>query len=173
MPYKHQVEVINAIKKLRDSGMPVALDLIGPSWGWYGKDVQDEIKNLDTDGTFIQYLGEIPFDILHGAYQMSDAFIFASSCENLPNILIEAMASGIPLACSFEGPMPEVLGVEGFYFDPKLISSIHESLRQLMLAPSKRAIYAQNASQRAKQYSWRACAGQTFEFISTCFGRHS
>lgn len=169
MPYKHQIEVIRAIKELRDSGRPAALDLIGPSWAWYGKAVQCEIKNLDPKGAFIRYLGGIPFDSLHDAYQKSDAFIFASSCENLPNILIEAMASGIPVACSSVGPMPEVLGVEGLYFDPGVVSSIADSLCQLMLLPEKRAFYAQNASLRVGNGSWALCATRSFEFIGKCY----
>lgn len=169
MPYKHQIEVIRAIKEFHDSGMPVVLDLIGPSWGWYGETVQCEIKDLDPKGAFIRYLGEIPFDKLHDAYHRSDAFIFASSCENLPNILIEAMASGIPVACSSEGPMPEILGMEGFYFDPKVVSSITDSLRQLMLLPEKRASYVKNAILRVDNTSWALCATKSFEFIHKCY----
>ena len=39
----------------------------------------------------------------------SDLFIFASSCENLPNTLLEAMASSIPIISSSKGPMREIL----------------------------------------------------------------
>lgn len=169
MPYKHQIEVIRAIKEFRDNGRPVALDLIGPSWDWYGKSVECEIKNIDPEGVFIRYLGEISFDILHGAYQKSDAFIFASSCENLPNILIEAMASGIPIACSSEGPMPEVLGAEGFYFDPRVVSAIKDTLCQLTSSPEMRTISSRNGYQRAKSYSWESCSRKTFEFIRSCY----
>jgi glycosyltransferase involved in cell wall biosynthesis len=168
MPYKHQIEVIRAIKELRDSGRPVTLDLVGPSWGSYGKAVQCEIKNLDPEGAFIHYFGEIAFDSLHDAYQKSDAFIFASSCENLPNILIEAMASGMPVACSSEGPMPAILGLGGYYFKSRVVSSIKDSLDQLMTSPEKRTISSQDGYQRAQSYSWASCSHRTFEFICVC-----
>jgi len=168
MPYKHQIEVIRAIKDMRDSGRPIALDLIGPSWGWYGKAVQCQIKMLDPEEAFIRYLGEIPYDDLHDAYQKSDAFIFASSCENLPNILIEAMGSGIPVACSSKGPMPEVLGAEGFYFDPILSMSIRTTLIALLDDVAERAKFAEAAFQRTKAYSWKLCARTSFEFIREC-----
>jgi glycosyltransferase involved in cell wall biosynthesis len=166
MPYKHQVEVIRAIKELRDSGWPVTLDLIGPSWGWYGEAVQNTIKNLDPEGSFVKYLGEMPFDALHRTYQKSDAFIFASSCENLPNILIEAMASGIPVACSSEGPMPEILGAAGFYFDPHCVSSITLALIEMMSSFDKRFEFSLNGFQRAEKYSWSKCSVHTFRFIA-------
>jgi glycosyltransferase involved in cell wall biosynthesis len=169
MPYKHQIEVIRAIKELRDSGSPVALDLIGPSWAWYGKAVQCEIKNLDPEGVFIRYLGEISFQTLHCTYQKSDAFIFASSCENLPNILIEAMASGMPVACSSEGPMPAVLGLGGYYFKSRVVSSIKDSLNQLMTTPEKRTFSSQDGYQRAQNYSWAACSRSSFEFMRASY----
>ena len=45
--------------------------------------------------------------------------IFASSCESSSCVLIENMASGLPIACSNRGPMPEVLKDGGVYFDPE------------------------------------------------------
>lgn len=168
MPYKHQIEVIRSIKDLRDGGWPVALDLIGPSWDWYGEAVQDEIKNLDPKESFIQYLGEMPFEALHREYQKSDAFIFASSCENLPNILIEAMASGIPVACSSDGPMPEILGVEGFYFDPKSTPTIEKVLAHMLSNVNQRIKFLEGAHNVTKIYSWKICANETFSFIRKC-----
>ena len=61
----------------------------------------------------------IPYHELHSEYKDADLGVFASSCENLPIILIEKMASGLPIACSNKGPMPEVLGSAGVYFDPE------------------------------------------------------
>ena len=49
----------------------------------------------------------------------ANLFVFASSCENMPNTLVEAMAIGLPIACSDRGPMPEVLRDGGVYFDPE------------------------------------------------------
>jgi len=45
------------------------------------------------------------------------------------NILVEAMASGLPIACSNRGPMPEVLGDAGVYFDPEDPHDIARALR--------------------------------------------
>ena len=46
----------------------------------------------------------------------ANLFVFASSCENMPNTLVEAMAVGLPIACSDRGPMPEVLRDGGRLF---------------------------------------------------------
>ena len=90
------------------------------------------MTKADREGGFIRYLGSSPHDELPALYASADACVFASSCENLPNILLEGMASGLPIACSDRGPMPELLGDAAVYFNPELQSSIEEALERLL-----------------------------------------
>jgi glycosyltransferase involved in cell wall biosynthesis len=92
--------------------------------------------------------------------------VFASSCENLPNILLEAMASGLPIACSNRLPMPEVLGPAGVYFDPLRPRQIEDALRQLFHDAQLRRHLAVAAFERAGQFSWSDCARDTFRFLA-------
>jgi glycosyltransferase involved in cell wall biosynthesis len=114
----------------------------------------------------VRYLGRIPHNELHTRYAGADLCLFASTCENMPNILLEGMASGLPIACSNRGPMPEVLGDAGVYFDPEKPSEIASALRELIDSPSLRAKLAQSSFERAKRYSWRRCADETFRFLA-------
>ena len=79
----------------------------------------------------------------------------------MPNILLEAMAAGLPIASSNRGPMPEILGESGVYFDPEQPEQIAAALEELLRDPSLRAHRAQAAYERAATYSWRRCAGET------------
>jgi glycosyltransferase involved in cell wall biosynthesis len=110
--------------------------------------------------------GAVPFESLHQHYQQADAFVFASSCENLPNILIEAMAAGLPIASSNRGPMPEVLGDAGVYFDPDSPHAIADALHRLALDDQLRLALAQRAWRQVQDYSWERCARETFGFIA-------
>ena len=92
--------------------------------------------------------------------------MYASSCENLPNILIEAMAAGLPIASSSRGPMPEVLGDAGLYFDPEDPAGLALRLRELVESHELRASLAQRAFERAADYRWDRCAEQTFAFLA-------
>lgn len=103
----------------------------------------------------------------------ADLFIFASSCENMPNTLLEAMAVGLPIACSNRGPMPEVLDDGGVYFDPEDAVSIANSVEQLIKDPDLRAKIARRASQLSEQYSWSRCAEETWKFICETYRRVS
>ena len=166
MPYKHQVEVARAARQLRSAGMPIEVIFIGAPWGAYTTEFQRVVAELDPDGVFLKWGGAEPFDVLHRSYQSADAFVFASSCENLPNILIEAMAAGLPIASSDRGPMPEVLGEAGVYFSPDSPASIANAIARLANDEQLRARLSALAWREAHKYSWERCAADTLTFIA-------
>lgn len=166
MPYKHQVEVAHAASLLRTEGIPIEMRFIGAPWREYGDQFKALLNELDPEHNFLLWSGAEPFEALHGFYQRADAFVFASSCENLPNILIEAMAAGLPITSSDRGPMPEVLGDAGVYFDPEVSTSIADTLRRLAADDSLRSRLAELAWHKAQAYSWELCARDTFKFIA-------
>lgn len=166
MPYKHQAEVARAASQLRAEGMPIEMRFIGAPWGKYGHHFSALLNKLDPKREFLLWSGAEPFDAVHDFYQNADLFVFASSCENLPNILIEAMAAGLPIASSNRGPMPEVLGEASVYFDPEVPASIADALRKLAHDAPLRARLAELAWRKAQTYSWERCASDTFTFIA-------
>jgi glycosyltransferase involved in cell wall biosynthesis len=163
--YKHQWQVVEAVAALRQEGIPVSLDLVGPAYPMALARLQETLARVDPEGSWVRYHGAIPFEALHQHYANADAGLFASSCENMPNILLETMASGLPVACSNRGPMPEVLGDSGVYFDPEQPRDIARALRELIDLPQLRAQLAQASQKRARQFSWQRCAGETFAFL--------
>lgn len=165
--YKHQWHVVEAVAALRQEGIPVSLDLVGPAYPPALKRLQETLSRLDPDGCWARYHGPIPFEALHQHYAVADAGLFASSCENMPNILLETMASGLPIACSNRGPMPEVLGDTGVYFDPEQPRDIARALHELIDSPQLRTELAQASYERAQQYSWQRCADETFKFLAS------
>ena len=76
------------------------------------------------------------------------------------------MAAGLPMACSHIGPMPEILGDAGIYFDPEDANSIARALRELIESPNLWAQLAQAAFDRAQAFSWKRCADETFGFLA-------
>jgi glycosyltransferase involved in cell wall biosynthesis len=162
--YKHQVPLVQAITRLRRQGIPVVIDLVGPAYGPTLKQLQAVLQDCDPQGTFIHYRGAIAYDELAALYHAADLAIFASSCENLPNILLENMAAGLPVACSNRGPMPEVLAEHGVYFDPENVGEIQEVLAQFIDNPRLRAQLAQQSFERAKEFTWQDCSNRTFAF---------
>ena len=133
------------------------------------KRLRKTLNHVDPSGEFITYRGAVPYEELHNLYAAADINVYASSCENMPNILLEGMASGLPIACSNRGPMPEILGDVGIYFDPKKPEEIADTIRTLMESRKLRTQMAQAAFERARQFSWQRCAEETFTFLEKVF----
>lgn len=163
--YKHQWHVAEAVAMLKEEKIPIILELVGPP----AKGIQQlrrAMERLDPAGTFLIHRGAVPYENLDSIYATADICVFASSCENMPNILLEGMAAGLPMACSRKGPMPEVLGDAGVYFEPEDPRSIAQALRELINSHDLRACLAQAAFVRAKSFSWKRCADDTFGFFA-------
>lgn len=164
--YKHQWHVVEAVRMLRDLGWSLTLDLVGPAYLPALRRLKKVIKNIDPDESWVKYHGVINFEDLHQMYRQSDLGVFASSCENMPNILLEIMSSGLPIACSEMGPMPEILGSAGLYFDPENPYDIARSLRDLIDSPLLRSDLSKKSYQLSREFSWPNCSEKTFKFLS-------
>jgi glycosyltransferase involved in cell wall biosynthesis len=164
--YKHQWQVVEAVAALRRDGWPLALDLVGPAYAPALARLRDTIARCDPRGDWVHYHGAVAYTDLHKLYAQADLGLFASSCENMPNILLETMAAGLPVACSDRGPMPEVLGDAGVYFDPERPADIARALRELIASPALRAEKAQASYTAALAFDWRRCADETFGFLA-------
>lgn len=165
--YKHQWCVVQAVSQLFAEGLPVKLDLIGPAHFQPSlRKLQASISKYDPDGKCVQYHGAVAYQELHSMYTKADLGVFASSCENMPNILLETMAAGLPMASSNRGPTPEILGEAGIYFDPLEPGQIASAIKSLIISPELRSKNAQLNYELATKFSWSECADKTFSFLA-------
>ena len=168
--YKHQWKVAEAISMLRQEGYPVALDFVGPAYKQELNRLKRTLNRIDPAENFITYHGAATYEKIVNYYHQADAFVFASTCETFGQILLEAMASGLPIACSNCRPMSDLLSDAGIYFDPEQPREIANALRCLFDDGSLRQSLAHKAYERAKEYSWKQCAHETFSFITKVKG---
>ena len=90
----------------------------------------------------------------------------------MPNILIETMAAGLPIACSNRGPMPEVLGDAGLYFNPESPNEIFNALESYITNPLLRYEKASASFSNVQKYAWTTCAKDTFTFLEIVLSNH-
>lgn len=167
--YKHQWHLVAAIAEMRQRGDDIRLQLVGGGKGAGRRKLNRQLAISDPRRSFVDETGEVPHTELPKFLRSNDIFVFASSCESMPNTLIEAMASGIPIACARRGPMPEILQNGGVYFDPEDPTSISEAIAMLINKPELRVSVVTNARRLSEQYSWRRCASETWSFLAeTC-----
>ena len=169
--YKHPWNVIEAAAALRAEGIPVTIDLVGPPHPGAMDRLKTTIARIDRRGEFVTVTPDIGHQDLPRAYRDADGFVFASTCENMPNSLLEAMAAGLPICCSERAPMPQILGAGGVYCNPESPSSLAAGMKQLMIDPDLRLRTANAAQARARAYDWSRCATDTFTFISETYRR--
>jgi glycosyltransferase involved in cell wall biosynthesis len=167
--YKHQWNVIAAVAKLRKEGINAHLTLIGGSYKKALDKINSIITIVDPEREFIKYEGIVDYREVFSYYVQADIFVFASTCENLPVILLEAMSEELPIACSNKRPMLDILKDGGLYFDSESISSITRCLRYLIDNPDLQKILAARANKYSQLYSWDICVVETLSLIKTIY----
>ena len=163
--YKHQFEVVQAIKALRDQGVNIELTIAGGGGRRAIKILENLLAELDPLRRFVKVLDFIPNADIARLIAEADLFVFASSCETFGIALLEAMTIGVPIACSNRSSLPDTLQDGGEYFDPQDPNSIAQAIDRLIKDPGKRVQLALRAKALAAQYSWPRCAQETWQFI--------
>lgn len=167
--YKHQWHVIKGIKYLRDQGYNLRLILVGGGSGPAQQKINKEILKSDPNNIFTKQYSFLNHNQLPTLINESDIFIFASSCENMPNTLIEGMASGLPIACSNRGPMPEVLKNAGVYFNPEDHISIANAIIEIITDIDSSNHRSTLSIEYSKFYSWERCSKETLDFLYSTY----
>jgi glycosyltransferase involved in cell wall biosynthesis len=118
----------------------------------------------------LRVLGWVSDEELEGLYAAAAAFVFPSLYEGFGLPVLEAMARGVPVACSNQGALAEVGGEAAVHFDPQSAASISVSIQTLLsdatLAQRHRAL----GRERAARYTWRATAQGTLASYERALG---
>ncbi len=169
--YKAQIEVVKAFSIfLKNSVNRMKLVLVGSNYPPYLDQLNITIKALGVQDHVI-LLGKVPHEQLPNLYQHAKSNIFASECENCPNILLECLASGRPVLCSNRPPMDEFGEDRVQYFDPMKPQELDDLL---LLSTENLAFISANEMQSEKNsteigllYSWEKTAKTTWDLLET------
>jgi len=165
--YKAQLEVVEAWARLcRQRETPERLILVGPANTPYRSKVEALIRQLQLQEQVL-VLDAVPYEQLPGVYQHAKINIFASACENCPNILLEALASCRPVLCSSAPPMPEFGGDGVAYFDPFRPDELVQRLLELIDDRKMQHRMSDAAMQRSTRYDWQQSAEQTWSLLAS------
>ncbi len=76
--------------------------------------------------------------------------------------VLEAMAAGVPVACSNIPPLREIAGSTVHYFDPASEGEIRDALQLL----ADGMIPTEAAAKRARTFTWEKTARETLDYLS-------
>jgi glycosyltransferase involved in cell wall biosynthesis len=157
-PHKNLPRLLEALASMAPERRPVLL-LPG-----YPTEHEDELRaqaarlGIERDTRF---LGWIDGDELEGLYAISDGFVMPSLYEGFGLPVLEAMARGVPVACSDRSSLPEVAGDAALLFDPEDVSAIAGAIEQLLYDTATAERLRAAGPIRAREFSWKHTAEQT------------
>ncbi|MDX2175658.1 MAG: glycosyltransferase family 1 protein [Candidatus Sumerlaeia bacterium] len=168
-PGKNHVRLIEAFDRVKSArGVPHRLVLAGSDWS--GSDAVRAAAAKAKHGADIVLPGFVAGADLPDFYRACDAFIFPSLYEGFGLPIIEAMACGVPVACSNVSSMPEVAGDAAPTFDPSSVESIAGALERLLLDAELRAACRVRCPERARGFNWSATAAATLDVLEATAG---
>jgi glycosyltransferase involved in cell wall biosynthesis len=122
---------------------------------------QSELKRVMPDAIFTGYLlGEE----LAEAYASADIFVFPSTTDTYGNVVVEALASGLPCVVSSEGGPSGLVqhGRTGYVTKGRDVGGIAGRLRHLVENTSLRKTMSENAVLELLKSDWKSAAACFF-----------
>lgn len=164
-PEKGHVVLLEAVKKLKDEGVEVAVEIIGN--GPFAGAIREQVEALDLENR-VDLAGQLPPDEVARRLADADIFCMASFSEGLPISIMEAMAVGVPVVTTWISGIPElaVQDVTAMTVPPGNSDALAEAIKRLIAnrALQKRLIAgARNAVER--MHSREVNAGQLAEMF--------
>ena len=144
---------IRAVSRLKNASLLIAGG---------GGDLREELTSLGK-----RLLGprfdiiSVPFEKMPEVYRACDIFTLPSNpSESFGNVLVEAMASGLPVIASDDPVRREIVGDAGLFTDPANESDYAEALDKAL-----KANWGTKPSRQAEKFSWDEIANQYEELM--------
>ena len=112
----------------------------------------------------VTFAGYVPHAETPDYYRAADVFALSSDFDNSPNVVLEAMASALPVVTTDVGGVRELVAdrtgaTPGAMVVPKDPKALADALEQFLNAPdAARAAGALNRTRATTEFSWRASA---------------
>lgn len=160
-PHKNLRRLVAALPSVRRSVPGATLVLAGNP-----TEHDDELRAEAERGgvaEHVKLLGFVAPDELEGLYAAAACVVLPSTNEGFGLPIVEAMARGVPVACSNVSALPEVGGDAAVYFDPLDEADIARAVLAILEQPGLAERLVQAGRRRAATLTWERTAHDTLD----------
>jgi len=170
-PHKNLPRLIEVFARLRRRRPALRLVIAGVR-GFAAAAIEERIAGLGL-GHAVEITGWISREALYELYRRAHSCVYPSMFEGFGLPVLEAMAAGIPTACSAIEPLREFAEGWALMFDPGDERQMEEALTRLLEEETLRRRLAEQGPVRARAYSWKAAAARYLELFQAVAGNRS
>jgi glycosyltransferase involved in cell wall biosynthesis len=118
--------------------------------------VIDDLKLFDAFSSQVTVRPSVSADELVEAYQVSDLFVFPSVAEGFGQVLLEAMACGLPILSTTHTAAPDLIehGLQGFIVEPRRPDLLAQHIAWAIDHRRELRCMGRRARLRAERFTW-------------------
>jgi len=157
-PHKNIATLIAALSRIPHARRPL---LVIPG---YPTPHEDDLRRCAAQAGVaddVRLLGWLSGSEVEGLWAITAAFVFPSLYEGFGLPVLEAMARGVPVACSNASSLPEVAGEGALLFDPHDEQAIAVAIERLLSDRAEVERLRSAGLERVKEFTWERTARLT------------
>ncbi|OGY29500.1 MAG: hypothetical protein A3F35_00385 [Candidatus Woykebacteria bacterium RIFCSPHIGHO2_12_FULL_45_10] len=126
--------------------------------GWKDESILKTIAELKNIGENITQTGYAPDEDLPAIYSGASLFVYPSFYEGFGIPLLEAMACGVPVICSDNSSLPEVVGDAAILIKAESAQAITKAISKVLSDSKLAKSLRQKGFAQAKKFTWEKSA---------------
>ncbi len=162
-PHKNLDRLVRAFRRFHARRPEFRLVIAGLR-GFFSRQLEELIDSFDLKEA-VRLTGWIGREELYELYARAHAFVFPSTFEGFGLPVLEALAAGLPVACSNIAPLTEVAGDSALFFDPSEDAALDCALERVTADTALRESLSVRGPARAREFTWQRTAEQTLAVL--------
>lgn len=153
LPVKGVEYLIEAINILHQTHPKISLTIVGD--GSNRRSLEQIVKKHGLEQNII-FTGKISHEDVPNRLNSNDIFVLPSISEGMPNVLLEAMAAGLPIVATNVGGIPDIVknNKNGYLVEPKNPQQLAERIHFLIENTEIHRIISEQNQVDAQKYDW-------------------
>jgi len=170
-PHKNLVRLLEAFYQLKKKGGKYQLIVVGVKHNRYFQRLRREISSLDLeeDVIFTDWVPEADKEMIYAEARL---MVFPSLLEGFGLPVLEAMAAGLPVACSDVPSLEEVAGDAAYIFNPYSVEEIRRAMEECLSRPELREELVRRGYEQAKKFDWNKTARETLDLYREVYEKN-